>query len=165
MSALQAQQNAGAVHLSQMGQQQRARVESFYSHAANGYGDHKGKSSYNHISFSIQHLLSISFTPPFLDLLLPLNMSSAEDLSYHHVSAGLGGNGAQSSPGINGGASQNGQPGLTKPRKKGRKPKGLDGVNGVGGANGANGTGGVGKRKSRESTFSFFNYSYNITGK
>lgn len=46
ISALQAQQNASAVHLSQMGQQQRARVESFYSHAANGYNDHKGKSSY-----------------------------------------------------------------------------------------------------------------------
>lgn len=95
-------------------------------------------------------------SPPFLDLLLPLNMSSAEDLSYHHVSAGVGGNGSQSSPGINGSASQNGQPGLTK-RKKGRKPKGLDGTNGSLGANGANGTGngGVGKRKSRESTFSF----------
>lgn len=103
-------------------------------------------------------------TPPFLDLLLPLNMTSAEDLSYHHVSAGVGGNGAQSSPGINGSASQNGQPVLTK-RKKGRKPKGLDGANGSVGENGANGTGngGVGKRKSRESTFSSFNNSYNTT--
>ncbi|XP_017481370.1 PREDICTED: ecdysone-induced protein 74EF-like [Rhagoletis zephyria] len=81
-------------------------------------------------------------------------MSSAEDLSYHHVSAGVGG--AQASPGMNGSVSQNGQPGLPK-RKKGRKPKGLDGANGSVGANGSNGTGngGVGKRKSRESSTTY----------
>ena len=81
-------------------------------------------------------------------------MSSAEDLSYHHVSSGLNNQNGSISSQNNVNVNQNVQTNGLK-RKKGRKPKGLGGdpSNGSFGSNGGSngGSGGSGKRKSRES--------------
>lgn len=70
-------------------------------------------------------------------------MSSVEDLSYHHLGAGVN---SQTSPAMNGNAAA-----AALKRKKGRRPKGLENGPGNFGPNGSGMGQPTTKRKSRES--------------